>query len=43
MEGIRNKCHLKSGDPSETDNSDVVSGFRGCPLIDPDPEHNGNL
>ena len=36
MEDIRNKCHLKSGNVTESiiDNSDVVSGLVGCPLID---------
>ena len=36
---------MKSGNPKDiiVDNNDVVSGLAGCPLIDLDPEHNGNL
>ena len=37
MEGLRKKCHLKSGNVTETiqDNSDVVSGLVGCPTPTP--------
>ena len=36
MEALRKKCHLKSGNVTETiqDNGDVVSGLVGCPIID---------
>jgi len=36
IEGIQKKCHLKSGNATDkiVDNSGIVSGIIGCPLID---------